>query len=76
MAILVGVEPNMTRVKISYPKPLDDRTVCNNESVRDVFQAPAIALARAVEESNLTRFYPKNVIPYGICYVPLCKRRF
>jgi len=44
--------------------------------VRDVFQAPAIALARAVEESNLTRFYPKNVIPYGICYVPLCKRRF
>jgi len=23
----VGIEPNMTRVKISYPKPLDDRAI-------------------------------------------------
>lgn len=29
MVILVGIEPDMTRVKISYPKPLDDRTVSN-----------------------------------------------
>ena len=27
MATLVGIEPNMTRVKISYPEPLDDRAV-------------------------------------------------
>jgi hypothetical protein len=25
MVTLVGIEPNVTRVKISYPKPLDDR---------------------------------------------------
>ena len=27
MVTLVGIEPNVTRVKISYPKPLDDRAI-------------------------------------------------
>ncbi len=27
MVILVGIEPDMMRVKISYPRPLDDRTI-------------------------------------------------
>ena len=27
MVTLVGIEPNMTRVKISYPEPLDDRAI-------------------------------------------------
>jgi hypothetical protein len=27
MVTLVGIEPNMTRMKISYPEPLDDRAI-------------------------------------------------
>lgn len=32
MATLVGIEPNMMRVKISYPEPLDDRAMLLEDS--------------------------------------------